>query len=355
MDQGIDPRAKAKEDATQGMTLREMTDAYLKSRRSDPKRPMKQSSADEVNRHIDKTFAEWRDKPLKDIKRAAVQERYEQMRDHGLRGKRPAPGAAAQSLSILNSVFRFACSRYWKDDDDTPLFTNPCTKVIENYSRALSLEPRDTRIPLDKVGAAWNALQTWRASPMTQMHRANVDLAVFLLLTGARLNEGALLTWNHVNLDEGWWHLPDPKNRRPIWLPLSTQAAELLRERPRYSWTNQVFASRLAEDKRAQGPRYVCQKLWEVAGKPVSPTNPTRKLSPHDLRRTFCDIAEQKCDIVLTHIERLTSHVPSSTTEKHYLNTKEVQWLQPDVQLIGNWIEEQGKIASGANVVALRA
>ncbi|WP_166042127.1 hypothetical protein [Sphingosinicella sp. YJ22] len=59
---------------------------------------------------------------------------------------------------------------------------------------------------------------------------------MFLLLTGARRNEGAALTWDRVNINDDdpsdcWWHIPDPKNRNPVWLPLSSQAVTVLKSR----------------------------------------------------------------------------------------------------------------------------
>lgn len=55
---------------------------------------------------------------------------------------------------------------------------------------------------------------------------------MFLMLTAARIGEASALTWDKVSIDKGgpencWSHMPDPKNRNPVWLPLSSEAVEL--------------------------------------------------------------------------------------------------------------------------------
>ena len=83
------------------------------------------------------------------------------------------------------------------------------------------------------------------------------------------------------------------------------------------------------------------------------------KLSAHDLRRTFVSVGFTNCGIDLFKMELLTNHKPTGVTAKHYLQTSRLQYLHPEAQRIGDWIEQQGAIAqakaTGANVVALRA
>ena len=54
-------------------------------------------------------------------------------------------------------------------------------------------------------------------------------------------------------------------------------------------------------------------------------------------------------------IELLTSHKPRSVTMMHYLETKRLQYLQPEAQQIADWIEQKARIAAGGNVVDLAA
>ncbi|EKY27590.1 hypothetical protein HMPREF0185_01984 [Brevundimonas diminuta 470-4] len=57
----------------------------------------------------------------------------------------------------------------------------------------------------------------------------------------------------------------------------------------------------------------------------------------------------------------LTGHKPAQEdiTARNYLDLARLDWLQPDVQKIGDWIEQQAKIAaakaSAENVVLLGA
>jgi integrase len=171
-----------------------------------------------------------------------------------------------------------------------------------------------------------------------------------LLLTGARLRELTALTWDRVNLDEAWWHLPDPKNRNPVWMPLSTQAVALLEQRPRTKGNDFVFHSPCSDSGHIEDPRVLMDKVSEVAG---------LRLTPHDLRRTFTTFGVTECGVDLYKIELLTNHKPRTVTMKHYMETSHLQYLKPDAQKIGDWIERKARVAaavaSGANVVALRA
>jgi hypothetical protein len=90
----------------------------------------------------------------------------------------------------------------------------------------------------------------------------------------------------------------------------------------------------------------------EIAGK---------HLSLHDCRRSFTNYAMRECLIEKFRTDLLTGHKPAQedVTARAYLDLARLDWLQPDIQKVGDWIEQQGRIAaakaSGANVVPIRA
>lgn len=327
MRMGIDPREVAKEQAAVQTTLSEVCFAYQRDR------PLKESSKKEIERHVTTTFEAWQNKPVVSITREAVTQRFNEIKTNGLRGDGPAPAQANQGFSVLRALINYAIREYRKPDGSPVITDNPVDVL---YKKWAPLRPRTSRIPDKKVGAVWKALDHWREFAYNRNSLASIDLIMFLLLTGSRLGEAAPLSWDRVNLDEGWWHLPDPKNRNPVWLPLSSQALELLKTRQRVTGSPFVFPT-WSKTGHIQDPRDMMIKVSEIAGS---------HLSPHDLRRTFTTIGVASCGIDLHKVELLTNHVPKGVTARHYLETQYLQYLRPEVQQIADWITAQAETAT---------
>lgn len=336
MREGIDPRDTKKHDAAAAITLRDVADAY-----KDRPGKLKDSSADVIERHVTTTFEAWLLKPIASITEDDVRKRYREILTRGLRGKAGAPGQANQAFAVLRALINFASRRYRRSDGSPIITHNPVSTLKDDW---VQLKPRTSRVPDIKVGLVWAALERWRAETHNPESVASIDLIRFLFLTGCRLKEAASLTWDHVNLEEGWFHLPDPKNRNPVWLPLSSQAVQVLRSRAKVDGNPHVFAS-WSKEGHIIDPRDTRAKVSVVAG---------TKITNHDLRRTYITIGVANCGVDFTKIELLTNHIPNgSVTAKHYLETSRLQYLKPETQRISDWIEMEAAKASGSNVVAL--
>ena len=315
MRMGVDPRAEARKHAALKTTLRELADAYLEAK----KLKLKESSKAEIERHVTTTFAPWVNKPIKDISRDMVTIRFRDKRDQ-------SPAQANQAFAILRALFNHAIHKY-REDDGAPIFRdNPVDTLRGEWARLL---PRDRRIHASRVGAVWSFMQQARRNAHNRDTLASIDLVMFLMLTGARIGEASSLTWDRVNLEQGTWHIPDPKNRHPVTLPLSSQAVELLKTRQRAEGSPYVFAS-WGKAGHIIDPRDTMKRVAMVAGE--------ERLSVHDLRRTFTDIGYNVCGIALDRIELLTNHVPKGVTLMHYAQTSNLERLKPEVQQIANVI-----------------
>lgn len=345
MREGIDPRDARKADEAMEVTLRVVADAYF------ARGKLKKQTRDEMDRQIKTVFKAWEDKPVASITEDDVRKRYRKMTTEGMRGK-PAVGSANLSMTTLRTLINFAGRQYRRADGSPLIAYNPVLALKDDW---IELKPRSRDIEAKKVGEVWHMLAEAQATVRKgdEDAKAGVDLVRFLLLTGARRNEGAMLTWDRVNLEEGWFHLPDPKNANPVWLPLSSQAVDLLKARKPADGDKKaskyVFPSR-SKAGHVSDTRAPLEKVSKVAG---------LHLSAHDLRRTFVSVGVATLGIDLHKIELLTNHVPKGVTARHYLQTSRLQYLQPEVQQIGDWIEQQGAVArakaEGGNVVPLRA
>lgn len=357
-EQGIDPREVARERKAMQVTLQAVLEAYVG-------RPgkLRSSTAAEYRRHVEQVFASWKEKPIASITREMVKDRHEEMMTGGLDGKKAAPASANSAFVTLRILFNFAADEYRRTDGAPMITHNPVGVLKHHWAKLGSRTER--YIDKSKVGAVWNTLNAARQNPKNRDALAGIDLTIFLLLTGARRDEGATLTWDRVNLsnvaDECSWHLDERKRGDAITLPLSSQAATLLRAR-------KAAADKLAEDTGTERSKWVFPS-WSKAGRIMDARSAmvtvskvaSKHLSLHDLRRTFTNIAMRECRIEKFRTDIATGHSPSpdDVTARHYLDLTNLAWLYPEIQQIGDWIEQQGRLAeaqaSGANVVALRA
>lgn len=344
---GIDPRDMRRQDEASKVTLRQTADAYFA-------RPnmLKESTRSEMDRHIEKVFEAWKEKPIASITPADCRKRYEELATKGLRGKGPAPTQAAISMVTLRTLINFAMSEY-KKLNGTPIIEHNPVAILKKDLRPS--QPRTRHIDRRNIGKFWSLLTESRKATLNQDALAGIDLVMFLLLTGARRNEGAGLTWDRVHINDDdptdcWWHIPDPKNRNPVWLPLSSQAVAVLKSRKRVNDNPHVFASR-SEAGHIMDTRAPLEQISKKLG--------MERLSAHDLRRSFVTAGVKACRLDLAKLELLTNHVPQGITARHYLSTSDLRDFLGEIQAIGDFIESEARVvearASGANVVPLHA
>ncbi|AZQ69205.1 DUF4102 domain-containing protein [Silicimonas algicola] len=346
MREGIDPRDAKKVDATKQITLRELADAYL------ARGLLKESTRRDMDRHIETAFKKWKDRAITSITPAECRALFEKIAAEGLRKKpAPAPSAARLYMVTLRTLLNFAIEEYRLQDGTPIILHNPVSILKRDLKPS---PPRTEHIDKRQIGEFWNWLDDVRAEAINDDAATGVDFIKFVTLCGGRKDESRTLTWDRVNIDDDptncWWHIPDPKNKNPVWLPLSTQAVEVLKLRRGLSDSKFVFPSR-GKLGHIMDPRAPFERWAKRTG--------MKRFSMHDLRRTAITLGINACGLDTAKLELLTNHVPQSVTQKHYLQTSDLRDYHREVQAIGDYIEGAARIAaakaSGANVVSLES
>ncbi|PTQ71419.1 uncharacterized protein DUF4102 [Nitrosomonas oligotropha] len=130
-----------------------------------------------------------------------------------------------------------------------------------------------------------------------------------LLLTGARREEMASLTWQDIDFQWNSIWVKDKVHEEGRKIPLTPYLASLLAALPRRNqW---VFSSVSAANGRIAEPRIPHNRALSVAGLPP--------VTLHGLRRTFASLAEW-VEMPRGIVAQIMGHAPSATAERHYIN-----------------------------------
>ncbi|SFU77231.1 tyrosine-type recombinase/integrase [Nitrosospira multiformis] len=341
MHDGKNPQAEKRKRQAQGVTLREVMLDYIENKRT-KHGPLRPSSKADIVKCVTKQLASWADKPVAGITREACVKRFRELSE-------TAPASANQTFRNLRALCNWARETNVAPDGTYPIL--PINPVVQAFKSVQWNKEtvREESIPLSKMGAVWTLLTTradrtcYTTADVTAAH-----LIAFLILTGARVGEASTLKWENVKLDDEVpsFTLAETKNHNVVTIPLSTQLHAILAERfaARRKGDEYVFPARTnAKVDHIQDARATMQAVSAIAG---------MHLHNHDMRRTFLAIAIQ-CHIEMWKAEILTNHLPNTVTLKHYTQTRDLRYLRPEVQRIGDWIAGQAAQAQAANYPTL--
>ena len=321
---GVDPTVEKKRMKAISTPLQEVAESYMTHKKTRSGHLLKENTKQDIRKHLKSTFSDWANQPIAAITEEAVIKRFRE-------ASQRSAAQANQAFRILRALYNYARAAS-KTSGKPTLPENPVNALSDSDDRKWNFVPeRSGQIPENKIGIAWNLIQSMRTSPKrTTISRSLADFVVFLLLTGARFNEAACLTWERVNFENGTWFLPDAKNRQSVHFPLSSQAVNILQDRPRINGF--VFFSR-SKTGHVTDARHQMDKISDKI---------ERKVTAHDLRRTFRAVAAA-CGIELWRTKLLMNHaMKEDITIRAYTEKGNLQYLRPDIQTIGDFIERQG-------------
>ena len=303
------------------LTLAQMMEVQLRDKGFKPR------TEDAYRSEIPAKFASWLDMPLTEISMIppdVIIDRFKQIeRDNGKM-------AVKNSFGKLQAILNYA-----KIKHPGMMAVNPCLVIgaaglwPETRSRTDCLKGGDFKVFREGIKSF---------NEITQ------DCYLFCLYQGLRNREAAGVRWEYVDLENGVLNLPDTKNHTALIAPLSRQSLAILKRRKAENPEGNplVFPSLKSNHKSKTGHVALKSDLLRV--------NTGLKLTVHGLRRSFITAAKRLG--LHEEADRLTNHVDSTVTGKHY-DGREIDDMRVPLQAIANEIERLMVHGVGAKVVEL--
>ncbi|MDD1610952.1 MAG: integrase family protein, partial [Methylococcaceae bacterium] len=319
---GIDTVQEKREKNIKAVTLGEVFTAFLDSRQLKPK------TVRDYTGVMNNIYPDWQKLPITDITRDAVERRHKKI------GEERGEAYANLGARTLRSVLNYASAKYETGKGLSILPENPVKRISQTRSW-YKVERRTGHLKPHQLAA-------WFDAVLNIDNDTIKDYLIFVLLTGCRKDESAKLQWTDIDLTDKSYMLRDPKNKRPIQLPLSDYLADMLTKRKTNSSSAFVFPG--------DGMRgYLVEPKRQIA-KIVEKTD--MPFAMHDLRRTFVTIAES-LDISSFAVKALVNHKQGDDVTSGYIQLN-VERLRQPMQTITDFMLKSAVLKQSADVVPLK-
>ena len=299
---------------------------------------LKPSTERDYRQTIARNFADWLDRPLRDISRDAVLKRFQAIpkRVQAERAERQIK-LMAQGKDVIrftnpdgiaeqDRAFRYlrAVINFVKNDivGEKPLLTGNPVDVLSDKKVRTSLTPRETHLSESQREELMELLiQASHPDYKGHLKKDDVDFIFLLSLTALRVDEARYILWSDVNLVDNMFEARDKRNKRNHKFPM-TDATYGLFER-RYAQRKDgdifVFSSAIDGTKPSSMSR-TFQRLHKEF---------SHRFTAHDLRRTVVKIANEmghdlvRIGAVLNHKKRELTACYIQTTKESIKKTLE--------------------------------
>jgi integrase len=278
IEKGIDPSAaKRMQKQAQGLaeakTLRAIAEKYLE-REGKKKESERLRSLDYQDRLMQRlVYPTIGDMPIDKIKRGAINDLLDKIEDNN------GPRMAHSTLAVIRKVMGWHAVR----DGD---YSSPIVRGMARINA--KARERSRVLNDDELRSVWRCAEQ-RADPFAR-------LVQFLLLTGARRNEAACMTWKEIEGTD--WILPASRNKVKVELvrPLSKAAMAVVKAQPAIQGCPFVFT--YGRGAAAGASRH--KRTFDAASGVVGWTL-------HDLRRSARSLMS-RAGVLSEHAKRCLGH-----------------------------------------------
>jgi integrase len=303
---GIDSVKEKREQNIKAVTLGEVFTDFLEARQLKPK-----TVKDYVG-VMKNIYPDWQKLPITAISRDAVDRRHKKI------GEERGEAYANLGARTLRAVLNYASAKYETANGLSVLPDNPVQRISQTRGW-YKINRRTGHIKPHQ-------LKSWFQAVLHIDNPTIRDYLIFVLLTGTRKDESAKLKWVDVDLADKSYILRDPKNNRPIQLPLSDYLADMLLARKLQSDSPFIFSGTGAKGYLVEPKRQIT-KIIEQTG---------IEFGMHDLRRSFITIAES-LDIGVYAVKTLVNHKEGNDVTSGYIQMN-TERLRDPMQKITDFI-----------------